>query len=105
MKDCLVFLLCGVIFIEGQGAFGDEGCAYVVKDEKVIGLGGATNIFIMEEGEMKGACAEETRKQAEKIRRQMEASERKRNSVRYKVLTKLRGGRGKEDRETGCEVQ
>lgn len=60
MKDCLVFLLRGVIFIGGQGPSGDEGCAYMVKGETMIGMGPSTSIFVMEEGEMKGICAEET---------------------------------------------
>jgi len=105
MKDCLVFLLRGAIFIDGQGAFADEGHAYMVKDEKMVGLGGATDIWVMEEGEMKGICAEVTREKAEEFRRRQEADERKRNSIGYKVLRRLRGDGRKEERGPQCEVQ
>ncbi|KAM7192618.1 hypothetical protein V8F33_008229 [Rhypophila sp. PSN 637] len=92
MKHCLVFLLRGVIFIDGQGAFVDEGCAYLLKDEKMIHLGGGTTIFVMEEGEMKGICAEETQKKIAEMEWRREAYERKRNSIGYKVLRKFRRG-------------
>ena len=69
MKDYFVFLLRGVIFIDGQGAIIDKGRAYVVKDEKMIGIGGATDIWIIEEGEMKGFYAEVTWEKAKEFRR------------------------------------
>ena len=44
----------------------------------------------MEEGEMKGICAAETRKGTEKIRREWEVEEKRKNSIRYKVLRRFR---------------
>ena len=77
----------------------------MVKDEKMIGLGGATNIWVMEEGEMKGICAEVTREKAEEFKRRQEAAEKKRNSIGYKVLRRLRGGRREGEKGPQCEVQ
>lgn len=70
----------------GYFPFLDEGCAYVVKDENMIGLGLATTIGVMKEGNMRGFGAEEKRKKAEKIERESDANERKKNSFGYKVL-------------------
>lgn len=57
LENCLVFLLRGILFIEGQGMIIEPGYAYAIKGEEWIGLGGNTTIFVMEEGEMKGICA------------------------------------------------
>ncbi|KAK8097531.1 hypothetical protein PG984_016670 [Apiospora sp. TS-2023a] len=61
LQDCLVFLLRGVIFLDGSGALVEPGYAYAIKDETMLGLGGNTTIFVMEEGAMKGICAQKTR--------------------------------------------
>ena len=100
-KDCLVFLLRGVVFIEGQGALMDPGYAYAVKDEKMIGLGGNTTVFFMEEGEMKGICAQKTKESQDKYWAEKEARERERNRPWNKVLRKFR----RERPEQQCQVQ
>lgn len=66
MKDCLVFLARGVIFVEGQGAFVEPGYAYAMRDEEWLGFGGDAVVVIMEEGDMKGICALKTRELQEK---------------------------------------
>ncbi|CAM1503145.1 Fc.00g079210.m01.CDS01 [Cosmosporella sp. VM-42] len=92
LRDCLVFLLRGIIFIDLQGAIVEPGYAYVVKDEEWIGLGVNTTIFVMEEGEMKGICAQKLKEDQEKYRMEEEAARKKRNGLWGKVLTKMRRG-------------
>lgn len=76
-RDCLVFLLRGVIFLEGSGALVEPGYAYAIQDEEMLGLGGNTTIFVMEEGAMKGICAQKTRERQEEMRRNHEAYEKR----------------------------
>ncbi|KAI3325017.1 hypothetical protein HD806DRAFT_553188 [Xylariaceae sp. AK1471] len=87
LRHCLVFLLRGVIFIDGQGKIIEPGYAYVVKDEEWIGLGGNTTIFVMEEGEMKGICAQKLEEAQEKYWADQEAAKRKQNRLWNRVLS------------------
>lgn len=103
-RDCLVFLLHGVIFIDGQGAIIEPGYAYVVKDEESIGLGGNTTILVMEEGEMKGICAQRTKEWQEKYWAEKEAAKRKQNELWHRVMTKLRR-REPEVEQVQCATQ
>jgi hypothetical protein len=66
-RDCQVFLLRGAFLIEGQGRVMETGCSYLVKDEVWIGLCGSTTLVVMEEGEMRGACARYTQEMQAKI--------------------------------------
>jgi hypothetical protein len=66
-RDCQVFLLHGAFLIEGQGRVTETGYSYLVKDEVWIGLYGSTTLVVMEEGEMRGACARDTQEMREKI--------------------------------------
>lgn len=75
-RHCLIFLLRGVIFIDKQGALIEPGYAYVVRDEEWIGLGGNTTILVMEEGEMKGICAQKLKEEQEEYRAEKEAAKR-----------------------------
>ena len=91
LRHCLIFLLRGVLFIERQGAIIEPGYAYVVRDEEWIGLGGNTTVFVMEEGEMKGICAQKLKEEQEKYWAEREATARKQRRPWNKVLTKFRG--------------
>ena len=77
MKDCLVFLVRGVVFVEGQGALVDPGYAYAVRDEELLRLGGNAIALIMGEGQMKGICAQKTGEFQQKYRAEKEAEERR----------------------------
>ncbi len=66
-RDCQIFLLRGAFLIEGQGRVTETGCSYLVKDEVWIGLCGSTTLVVMEEGEMRGACARYTQEMREKF--------------------------------------
>ncbi|KAK0639850.1 hypothetical protein B0T16DRAFT_497832 [Cercophora newfieldiana] len=87
-RHCLVFLLRGALFIEGQGMVIEPGYAYEIKDEEWIGLGGNTTILVMEEGEMKGVCSRNLKVKQEKILAEQEEARRKENQVWNRVLTK-----------------
>ncbi|KAK7968621.1 hypothetical protein PG988_007694 [Apiospora saccharicola] len=90
-QDCLVFLLRGVIFLDESGsALVEPGYAYAIKDETMLGLGGNTTIFVMEEGAMKGICAQKTREAQEEFRRNQEAEERRQRRPWNRVRNKLR---------------
>ena len=86
----MVFLLRGVIFLEGSGALIEPGYAYAIKDENMLGLGGNTTIFVMEEGAMKGICAQKTKESQEEIRRNREAEERRQRRPWNRLRNKLR---------------
>jgi hypothetical protein len=58
LRNCLVFLYRGAIFI--QGAITESGHAYAVENEKWLGLSKDTTVFVMEEGAMKGICKRKT---------------------------------------------
>ncbi|KAK4209208.1 hypothetical protein QBC37DRAFT_352148 [Rhypophila decipiens] len=101
LKDCLLFLLQGQIFIEGQGRFIEPGYAYAVKDEKMIRLGGNTTVFVMEEGEMRGICAQKLKEAWEEEEKLEEAREKRENRPWNKVLNRVRP----EKPEQECPVQ
>ncbi|KAL5313315.1 hypothetical protein ACEPPN_019048 [Leptodophora sp. 'Broadleaf-Isolate-01'] len=102
LHDCLIFLLRGVIFIDGQGAIIEPGYAYVVKDEEWIGLGGNTSLFVMEEGEMKGICTQ--KEEQEKYWSEKEVAKRKQNRPWNRALTKYRRGEP-EVQQVQCATQ
>ncbi len=110
LRDCLVFLLRGVIFIDGQGAIVEPGYAYAVRDEEMIGLGGNTTVFIMEEGEMKGICAQKTKESQEKYWAEekywaaKEAGKRRQDRLWNRVLAKFRR-EPQEQHEVQCPTQ
>ena len=104
LRDCLIFLLRGVIFIDGQGAIIEPGYVYVVRDEEWIGLGGNTTIFVMEEGEMKGICAQKLKEEQEKHRTEMEAAKEKQKRFWNRVLAKFRQGEP-EVQQVQCATQ
>lgn len=99
-RDCLVFLLRGAIFLEGFGALVEPGYAYAIKDEEMLGLGGNTTIFVMEEGAMeegamKGICAQKTREKQEEFRRNKEANEKRQRRPWNRVRNKFRVSPGR----------
>ena len=81
----------------------EPGYAYVVRDEELIGLGGNTTIFVMEEGEMKGICAQKLKEEQEKHWAEKEAEKKKRNRLWNRVLTKFR--REPEVQQVQCATQ
>jgi len=89
-SDCLVFLLRGTIFIEGQGELSEPGYAYAIQDEEWIGLGGSTVILVMEEGEMKGICAKRTKEKQDKQRTGQGAAGKSPAKSWNKILAKFR---------------
>ncbi|KAK8036370.1 hypothetical protein PG991_001507 [Apiospora marii] len=89
-RDCLVFLLRGVIFLEGSETLVEPGYAYAIKDEEMLGLGGNTTIFVMEEGAMRGICAQKTREVQEAIRRIQEAYDKRQRRPWNRVRNKFR---------------
>jgi len=54
LRNCLVFLYRGAIFIEGT--ITETGHAYAVENEEWLVLDKDTMVFVMEEGDMKGIC-------------------------------------------------
>ncbi|RMI98428.1 hypothetical protein CDV36_016128 [Fusarium kuroshium] len=121
LRDCLVFLYRGAIFIQGQGAITETGYAYAVQDEKWLGLDKNAIIFIMEQGAMKGICKRKTDEELRASRAQQEAhsarvaaelndyrarraaAEAKRNKPWAKLLRKLR--REPEPETVQCATQ
>ena len=87
--DCLVFLLCGVIFVDGQGALVEPGYAYRIKDEECLGLGGNTTVLIMEEGDAKGLCVKQTKEWQEKYNAETEAAARRAARPWNRVFSKF----------------
>lgn len=83
---------------------GEPGCAYVMKNETWIWLGGNTTILVMEEGEMKGLCAQKTKEFQEKYRAEKEAEERKQKRVWNRALAKFRW-REPEVQQAQCPTQ
>lgn len=100
----MIFLLCGVIFIDGQGALIEPGYAYVVRDEEWVGLGGNTAIFVMEEGEMKGICAQKLKEEQEKYWAEEEAAKKKKERPWNRMMTKFRRGEP-EVQQVQCATQ
>ena len=96
-------MLRGAIFIDGQGKFIEPGYAYVVKDEEWIGLGGNTTVFVMEEGEMKGICAQKVNEGQERYRIDKEAAKRKQFGLWDKACRKFR--REPEVQQVQCATQ
>lgn len=90
LSDCLVFLYRGAILVRVQGhtpgkprVISKTGHAYVVKDEEFIGLGKNTEIFIMEQGEMKGTCSGR-KEEEEQLRREAAQLDRELRILRAK---------------------
>lgn len=121
LRDCLVFLYRGAIFIQGQGAVSEPGHVYAVKNEEWLGLGENTTIFVMEQGVMKGICNRKTEEE-QRVNRareeaweakvtlelsedwnRREAVEAKRNKPWNKLLRKLR--REPEPEAVQCATQ
>jgi hypothetical protein len=75
LRDCLVFLYRGAIFIPRHGAITEIGHAYAIENEKWLGLGKDTTIFVMEQGAMKGICNRKTDEEQRANRAREEAWE------------------------------
>lgn len=119
LRDCLVFLYRGAIFIQEE--ITETGHAYAVENEEWLTLSKDTTIFVMEEGAMKGICkrkrdekkiANRAREEAwrERVALQLsesrarrEALEAKRNKPWNKLLRKLR--RESEPEKVQCATQ
>jgi len=119
LRNCLVFLYRGAIFI--QGAITETGHAYAVENEEWLGLSKDATVFVMEEGAMKGICKRKTdeeqrenraREEAWKARvtlersayqARREAMEAQRNKPWNKVLRKFR--REPEPETVQCATQ
>lgn len=119
LRDCLVFLYRGAVFI--QGAITETGYAYAVENEEWLGLSKDTTVIVMEEGAMKGICNRKTneeqrpnraREEAWKARvplersayqARREAMQAKRKQSWGKLLRKLR--REREPETVQCATQ
>jgi len=92
MKDCLVLLLRGIAFIEGQGALVDAGYAYAVRNEEWLRLGGNAVVLFIEEGEMKGICTRKTQEAQQIYRAEREAEERRQRRPWNRAIAMFRRG-------------
>jgi len=120
LRNCLVFLYRGAIFI--QGATTETGHAYAVENEEWLSLSKDTTILVMEQGAMKGICNQKTDEEDQRANRardeawkarvtlklseyhaQREAMKAKRNKPWNKLLRKLR--REPEPETVQCATQ
>ncbi|KAM7215267.1 hypothetical protein V8F06_009318 [Rhypophila decipiens] len=96
LQNCLVFLYRGVIHLQGDmgsSPITSTGHGHAIKNEEFLGLDRDTDIFILEQGPMRGACAgrqeeialEELGKEmTERRQRREEEEEKRRQSMERK---------------------